>query len=183
MKTLLNKKRIWMALAAVFFSATVIVSCYSLRKPTSQTAYVDIGLVYAEFGLKKELEAKYTNVQSARKRIIDSLNLELTILSNRLSQNLRPGIKDSLEQQFSVKRQEFMYRKQAFDADNDAVTEQYTEQIWKQLNQYVTDYGKANGYDYIFGGDGSGSLMYAREGLNITDKVKIYVNQSYKGGK
>lgn len=179
----LNKKSVWMSLAGVFFSATVIVSCYSLRKPVSQTAYVDIGIIYNEFGLKKELETKYTNVQSTRKRIIDSLGLELTILSNRVKQNLASDLKDSIGQQFTAKQQEYMYRKQAFESDNDAVTEQYSAQIWKQLNQYITDYGKANGYDYIFGGDGSGSLMYAREGLNITDQVKTYVNQRYKGGK
>jgi outer membrane protein len=72
-------------------------------------------------------------------------------------------------------------KKQQFDDDNQDMSKQYTEEIMKQLNEYVRDYGKANGYTYILGAQGSGSIMSADDKNDITTTVLEYVNEKYKG--
>jgi outer membrane protein len=85
--------------------------------------------------------------------------------------------------EFDKKRQEYYTREQAFTQDNARASKSFTDQIWKQLNQYVKDYGKDHGYKFIFGYDGQGAVMYGEEGANVTEQVKKYVNDRYKGGK
>jgi len=58
---------------------------------------------------------------------------------------------------------------------------QYDKEILAQLNQYVRDFGAKNNYEYIFGNDGNGSLMYAQESNDLTRQVTEYINQKYAG--
>jgi outer membrane protein len=45
----------------------------------------------------------------------------------------------------------------------------------------MQDYGKKHGYDFIYGAQGSGNLMYANGQKNITDEVLKYINERYQG--
>lgn len=163
-------------------STCLLVSCTSKEK----TAYVELGKVYGDFELKKELESKLTNVQQARKNILDSMKVQLEFFANNINAMNVAKDKDKVEQQvreFEVKKQQYYETEKNFKEDNDKLTSQYQDQIWKQLNQYIKDYGKENGYLYIYGAGGNGFLMYADETNDITEKVKKYVNEHYKGKK
>ena len=154
---------------------------YYVKSSLPKTAYMDVKKVYNEFTLKKELESKLTNVEQTRKTILDSLELQLKVLSKQLEVLTKRD--EQKENIFSAKREEYLVKKKQFDEDNQAMTQQYSEQIMKQLNQYVQDYGKTNGYTYIHGADGNGSMMYADDKHNITDEVTKFINEKYKGIK
>jgi hypothetical protein len=47
------------------------------------------------------------------------------------------------------------------------------------LNQYIDDYGKAKGYDYIFGADDSYTFLYFNKKNEITEELKSYVKERY----
>jgi len=155
------------------------LSYFLLSQP--KTGYVDINKIYNDFDLKKELESKLKNVQQARKIILDSLGLKINLLSNAIKLN-KSGEKEKAKkiEEYEAKRTEYLYKEKAFKEDNDRTSQQYSDQIWKQINQYVGDYGKEHSYTYIFGADGSGGMMYASEKSNITEEIKGYVNSKYK---
>jgi outer membrane protein len=154
----------------------------ALTKP--KTAYVNLTRVYNEFELKKQLEQQLTSVQQIRQKTLDSLELGLNMLSRNL-QNIDTEKQKQvyLEKagEFDNRRQEYAYRQKMFSEDNATLTQQYSEQIWKQLNQYVKDYGDANGYEFILGGDGSGTMMYAEAENDITETLVVYTNERFKG--
>jgi outer membrane protein len=170
-----------------FFSATsVIVSLIalgislklSLTKP--HNAYVDLGRLYNEFSMKKELEGQLKAVSLTRENQLDSMKLDLTVLAKNIQSG--DSIKTKpLRMDFLAKRQQYALKNQAFTEENDRVSQAYDDEIWKQLNQYIKDFGKENGYRYIFGAEGSGAIMYADDGDNITDLMITYVNAHYKG--
>ena len=62
------------------------------------------------------------------------------------------------------------------------LSSRYTADIWKRINHYVSDYGKTEGYDFIFGATGDGGLMYANDVNDITDEVILYLNKKYESG-
>lgn len=164
----------WVLLILVLvLSATILF----LQFKKSKTAYIDLSKLYKEFTLKKELEAKLLVVQQQRTEILDSLELELKILAKQLDDG---GAKEKLSI-YNVKKETYLLKAKEFEEDNETLITQYDEQIWKQLNQYVKDYGSSKNYEYIFGVTGDGVLMYANEGNDITDKVKEYVNAKYQG--
>lgn len=146
-----------------------------------KTAYVDMAKVYNTFKLKEELERKLQFSQKQRERVIDSLEIQLKTLSNKIE--LEQGRNKEDLRTFELKREEYALREQQIKEDNQAQAENYKEQIWKQLDQYVQDFGDAKGYDYIFGVDESYTIFYKNESHDITTELLEYVNKKYQGKK
>lgn len=170
-------------IAIVVISLAVVVGILYTSQP--KVAYVNLNKVYNDFEMKKELEKKLTTVQDFRKKTLDSLELGLNIMSRTLQNFDQSGNKKGIEErmpEFQQRREEYFAKQKSFEEDNAAMTGQYTEQIWKQINQYVKDYGKEKGYTYVLGADGTGAVMYAEEKNEITEEVIGYINQRYKGG-
>lgn len=146
---------------------------------TNKIAYVQLATVYDEFPMKKELESNLMKVQNARKIILDSLQIQL----NSLSLSVKSEKDIDAIRLFQVKKQEYLIKQQNFEEDNELMTQNYTSQIWKQINQYVKDYGTQNEYTFILGADGSGNLMYSDDKKDITKEVSLYINERYAGEK
>ena len=158
-----------------------VLVCFFLiiKSGEHKLGYVEIETVYNEFPLKKELESKLANVQQARKNILDSLKIQL----NAISQSIKSEKEVEKLQFFQIKKQEYLLKQQNFEEDNQAAMQSYSEQVWKQINQYVKDYGKENNYIYIFGTDGTGAIMFASDTEDITTEMSTYVNERHKGEK
>jgi outer membrane protein len=166
-------------ISIISLAALIIgLSVWSLSR-IEKNAYVDIAKLYDGFSLKKELESKYQNVESKRKTITDSLKLQLQVFAKQLEAS---GAKDKKQlDEFYKMRTEYQMKDKQFNEDNQALSKQYTEQILKQINQYVVDYGKKSGYDFIFGANSNGTIMYAKEKKDITSEMIVYINERYSG--
>jgi outer membrane protein len=171
------------SLAFTLLIVNVAVAVFMIYDKMNQpkTAYVNIREVFNGFDLKKDYERKLTITKTQRQAITDSLETELKILGKKIETENGKN-KDDINT-FSVKRESYFQKKKIFDEDNQAQTEKYDTEIIGQLNQYIRDYGKENGYTYIYGGDGTGSLLYAEDTRNITKEMLGYVNEKYRGEK
>ncbi|MBA4241927.1 MAG: hypothetical protein C0448_14470 [Sphingobacteriaceae bacterium] len=145
---------------------------------TQKIVFVNIETVYDEFTMKKELESKFENVSQLRQQILDSLKLELNILSKSITS------KDQVEKikEFQVKRQEYALKEQNFAESTQQTNEQYKNQIWKQLSQYIIQFGKNTHCKYILGFENKSSILYGDEAEDVTKELSAYVNQCYNGG-
>jgi outer membrane protein len=171
------KKRTILIVSGVI--ALTCASVFTLIKVLQpKTGYVDLVMVYNEFNMKKELDGKLQEVQEKRKNIMDSLALQLNILGQRAELSAEG---DSIRYIYAQQRNYYLMHQQQFEQDNGSTAQIYQEQIWKQINQYVTEYGKEHDYSYIFGGDGTGSVMYSENGNDLTEEMKVYVNTRYEG--
>ena len=56
-----------------------------------------------------------------------------------------------------------------------------TQAVINDINAFVKEYGKENGYKIILGARGNGNIMYADSSKNITKEVLIYLNKKYQG--
>lgn len=131
--------------------------------------YVDNLELFSNFKMKTELEKKYKQVESIRKSILDSMYNEIRIYSS-----------DNNEALVQMKR-EFLVKKETFDKENGETRDQYNKEIWEQINEYTKQFGDENGYDYVFGANGQGVLMYAKSTNNVTIELSEYINQKYNG--
>lgn len=148
-------------------------------KPSVKTGWIDLPAVYKEFDYKKEMEAKLIRTEEARKQVLDSLEFELRILSEEINAGEQ---KDKQKiQVYQRKGEDYMNKKKLFEEDNYMNKNKAEEQILNQLNQYVRDYGAKNNYSFIYGADGTGTIMYGDKTIDITEQVKVYVNEKYKG--
>ena len=146
------------------FILLIGLGIYVIAKPGKKTAFILNQQVFNAFEGKKELEKKLNDVKARHQHVLDSVGA--------LIGNSKEDAKMLLYQQYV----------QHFRIEQEQTTEQYTADIWKRINQHVAEYGKENGYDFILGASGDGSLMYAEEGNNITEEVIAYLNERYKKG-
>ena len=158
-------KKTWILLSVANFCLVillgVVLAFHFFRAPTY--AFVVNQKVFAEFKGREELNSKFEYLQQRHKEVLDSMYMELQRGNNEVSMEI------------------FQERSRKFLEDEQQVSERYTQQIWKQINEYLHDYGKEYGYDMILGADGTGSLMYANEAIDITDHLIEYVNRKYQG--
>jgi outer membrane protein len=169
-----NKISFWILL--VLFAALAILVFTFNKGP--KIAYVDLAVLYNDFTYKKELESNLTKTRSARQQKLDSLELELKIMRNQLERGAKTDKDISL---FEVKKEAYFRTKEQLEEDNAALVREYDTRIYKQLTQYVKDYGDNNAYDYIYGLEGSGIILYSSGRHEITKEVLTYINGRYSG--
>lgn len=153
----------------------VITACFFIFFD-KKVAYVNTYQLYEEFKLKKELEEKLKKTQLSRQVILDSIKskIQLVGINKDLSDQM-------LADKIQELRQTYFLKEKQFSQENESQAQQYTDQVWEQLNQYVKDYGKEHRLKYILGANGQGSIMYADESNDITKELIEYVNEKYQG--
>lgn len=177
----MSNKQSFLFFAIVNIIAVVLIGIiyYFLVINQGKTAYVDLNKALTEFEMQKELSEKLDKIKNLKQMHLDSLELELKILSKRIiAQN--NSDKDIIAS-FEAKRESFIERSNKYQQENEDLANTYNQQIFKQLSQYIKDYGSKNDFKYIFGADGSGSLMYAKENEDVTSETIVYINERYKG--
>lgn len=147
-----------------------VLNAYFVFKK-DKTGYVLLSDLYESFEMSKEFKTKIESVENKRIEILDSLKLEVY-----KAEKINP-------KEFEYSKQLYYYKEQEFEKSNEQVKSQFNDQIWKQINQYIGEYGKEHKYSYIFGANGDGSFMYVNENKNLTNEVILYINKKYKGKK
>jgi outer membrane protein len=163
--------------AALVFSvsAFVVVMYHNSEK----TVYVDMGKIYGEFKLSKELNKELEEVVKTRERITDSLYRVLKTQSQEFMQKEK---KTETEMRLLAKmEEEYLYKQKQFEEENRNASIACNEKIWNQINQYVMDYGKEKGYRFILGANGQGNIMYGDKEIDLTKELTNYINETYDG--
>lgn len=137
-----------------------------------------MGELFTEFDFTKELESKLEQTQSARQFILDSLKLDLELIISALQVQKQ---NDTLIYQYNVKKGYYLEKQKQFEEDNRALKNEYDNQIWDKLNLFVEEYSKTNNMEYVFGANGSGSLMYGAESKDLTEELILYCNKKFSG--
>jgi Skp family chaperone for outer membrane proteins len=141
-----------------------LVVLLSQQRKNRKSGFIVNQRVFNEFLGKKELEKKLTVLRARDRVTLDSL---VGLLESTSNTSLLKIYQDRIDNMAISERQ---------------LSDQYTSDIWKVINESVHEFGEREGYDLIFGAVGSGSLMYANKSQDITDEVIQFVNERYKGG-
>lgn len=152
-----------------------LLMCTYVYLQIPKIAYVDAQQLFEAFDGKKELEARLESASSQRQQVLDSMGLQLRALQTVANPT------DDDKRRFTVLQTNYQRLNQEYQGRYQTESEDYTAAIWKQISQYTREYGEANGYDYIYGIAGTGSLMYGKPNDNITPLVIEYINAKYAG--
>ena len=172
------KKKTIIITTCVVLAFMSILSFAVVKQP--KVAFVHVQEIYNDFEYKKELEGKFETIKNSRKRILDSLEIQI----NALGQNIQNSEinKEMNIQNYQYLVTEYQSKQKTFTEDNENLSQKYSEQIWSQLNQYIKEFGELNDYDFIHGTDGSGSMLHAKKEYNVTTQLKDFANERYQGG-
>ena len=166
------------------------VSLFSCNKETGassanlKTAYVDTHKLMEDNDELKDLDSK-------RKVKTEVMGKELEANVNKLKMDYAGAQNEAQSkgpQWAQLKAQELQKRERELGMMQEAMGKQLQDEfgakrdsIVEKMRNYVKEYGKKNGYDYIYGTGDAASVLYAKEGFDITDKLVKELNDKYKG--
>ncbi|MDB2571403.1 OmpH family outer membrane protein [Polaribacter sp.] len=79
------------------------------------------------------------------------------------------------------KQQQINNYQQAIQQQVQEEDKKATQTVINDINDFVKEYGKKNGYPIIFAASGSGNIMYADEKSDLTAKVLEGLNAEFEG--
>lgn len=87
-----------------------------------------------------------------------------------------------------LRKQDLDKREQEIAALQQQMREQFASEfgverdtIVSQMRKRIKEYGKKNGFDYIYGTGEAATVLYAKDSYDITDKMIKEMNDTYKG--
>jgi outer membrane protein len=158
----------------LFFVSTIcmagLVVAYFIISSTDsstlkRTVVIDNFKVFEEFQLKKDYDKKIEKEFAFDKASLDSLGNTFNTLKD-------PYAIDALKKEFALKKQQF-------DQKFQAISQQYTSEVYARLNDYIKEYGKKKGYGIIIGSNGQGNVMYRDETEDVTKDLVKFINDKY----
>lgn len=127
----------------------------------------------------KEVESQFTSRSEVIKQELDSVAkgfqqevMEYQENMATMSQAERQAKEQELMQKQQMLQQQQQMRSGQLRQESDAVV----DSLITKVKDFVKEYGKKNDYKYIFGSNESANIMYAEEGLDITDEVLKELN-------
>ncbi len=151
-----------------------------------KTAYVDIQKISDEYQEFKDLEdkAKVKTEELGRglQQKVDRYKLDYAEAANQ-SQSKGPQWSQLKMQELQKREQELGMEQQAIMKQMQDETKAQNDSVTKKIKDRIAEYGKKNGYDYIYSTADMSSIAYAKEGYDITDKILKELNDNYKTSK
>lgn len=167
-------------------AALAIISC---NKETSapekmKTAYVDTSKLLEENTEAKDIEDKY-KVKS------EEMGRELRGEQNRFESDaayFQQNMQLKGQAWAQAKGAELQKRQQELSMKQQSILENLQQESGKEMDSlikriktHIKDYGKKNGYDYIYGTGDAATVLYAKDAYDITAEIAKEINEQYKG--
>lgn len=148
------------------------------KDESDKSGYFLSSELYNNYDYKLELEEILKVDESKTTAQIDSLQKDLKYDYEYLT-SIEPN-----SEQLNIYRQKenyFLTTQQELEFDLSQKRQEYYSMIWDRINTSVNKYGEENQYNFIFGANGDGSVMYADNDKNITAELLVYINSDYAG--
>ena len=140
-------------------------------------------LVYGYMGTA-EARSKYQEKQQQWQANLDTLNLTFrnSVFEYKAkSASLKPNERIAEEEKLSLQESQLQQYHKAIEEKAVEEDNAMMQAVLNQINSFVEDYGEAHDYDVILGTTSSGSILYAEEGLDITEELINALNKNYRG--
>ena len=149
----------------------------------NKTAYVDTSKLIEENQEAKDIESKYKTKSQEMGRELegeakqfqsDAANFQRDAQVKGMAWAQQKGAElQKREQQINMKRQAMLQTLQQESGKE-------MDSLVKRIKDYIKDYGKKNNYEYIYGTGDAATILYGKEGLDITEKISKELNDKYK---
>jgi outer membrane protein len=167
----------------IAISISVVACNKTAEVKEVKTAYVDTQVLMKEYTEAKDLEEKYKAQSSEKGRQLEAeINRFKQDASNFQAQAQANG------QEWAQKRgAELQKREQELGYAQQALAQQLQQQggvemdsLVSGVKKFIKDYGKKNGYSYIYGTGDAATVLYAEDKYDITKEVVKALNDKYK---
>lgn len=174
----MKKAIVIMALTATIFSCQKATETKEFK-----TAYVDTMELLKNYDEAKDIETKY---KEKAKTMGTDLQAEIAKFQQE-AQNFQANAQKNGQAWAQKKGAELQQKEQQLTYAQQAIQRQLEEESGKEmdslksnLKKFIKDYGKKNGYTYIYGTGEVATVLYAEDKLDITKEMIKLINENYK---
>ena len=167
------------------FALSVIACNKQPDAAAMKTAYVDTNKLLDEYAEAKDIDAKY-------KAKADEMGKELKLEAERFQndaaafeRNARANGEIWARQNsgpLQKRQQELQYAQQAILQRLQQESGVEMDTMVSSVKRFIKEYGKKNGYDYVYGTGEAVSILYAQDKYDITSEIVKALNEKYKSG-
>ena len=162
----------------------LVVSCDKAAEVKEvKTAYVDTSVLMNEYTEAKDLEAKYKAQAEEKGRQLqaeitrfkqDAANFQSQAQANGQAWAQQRGA------ELQKREQQLGYAQQALAQQLQQESGVERDSLISGVKKFIKDYGKKNGYTYIYGTGDAATILYAEDKLDITKEVIKALNDKHK---
>ncbi|BFP40643.1 OmpH family outer membrane protein [Flavobacteriaceae bacterium GF1] len=176
----MNKLALPIAVLALLAS----ILTFFLGQSKSELVYVDINQLVEGYERTKVERTAFEKKASTLKANVDSLMVSWQDELKNYEKERSSMTKKELELKQELlqnKQQQIGNYQQAIQKQIQEEDQKMTQTVINDINDYVKDYGKQNGFRIIFGAKGSGNIMYAEDASDLTETILDGLNAQYQG--
>ena len=164
--------------------ALALFSCNKNEQQESfKSAYIDTAVLMEKYEKFKDEDAKFKVKSQEMGRPLEAKLKAFQSEAANFQQNAQ--IKGMAWAQ--QKGAELQQREQQLAMEQDALLRQIQiesdsvrSKLINDVKEYIKTYGKKQGYDYIYGTGDAATVLYAKEGYDITEEVLKQLNDEFK---
>ncbi|ABQ04033.1 OmpH family outer membrane protein [Flavobacterium johnsoniae] len=169
---------------AIIALSILVVSCNKATEVKEvKTAYIDTSVLMKEYTEAKDLEAKYKAQAEEKGR---QLQAEISRFKQDAA-NFQSQAQANGQQWAQQRGAELQKREQQLGYAQQALSQQLQQESGVEMDslvsgvkKFIKEYGKKNGYSYIYGTGDAATVLYAEDKYDITKEVVKALNDKYK---
>lgn len=170
----------WGYHSLVVIAVLFLLSGFIFR--SDKIAYVDSAKILNDYKGSAEAKKAYESKAKVWQANIDTLTSEVKTAIGKYEKSIATMSKKEQElskQLIQTKQRQLADYQHGIQENAKQEDGKLTQSIVAQINAYLTKYGKAHNYKLILIANQSGTIAYAREGLDITADVIDGLNKEY----
>lgn len=165
--------------------AVAMISCdkKDQKNDSFKTAYIDTAVLLEKYEKFNDEDAKFKVKSQEMGRPLEAKLKDFQYEAQNFQRNAQIKGMEWAQR----KGAELQQREQQLQMEQNALLQQIQIEsdsirtsIVKSLKDYIKEYGKKQGYDYIYGTGDAATVLYAKDAYDITDKVLKLLNDDFK---
>lgn len=169
----------------IIFALSIVLLISSCQQQ-EKIAFIDNGKVVNEYYKKKDFEIKFQVKIDRFNKKADSLQQAIQLEAQLWQSKATKMNQSKAEEEYQVlvqKKQVQDFQLSNEEKELQKEGQQRLDTIVKEVKAFVKDYGKSNGYTFIFGANEAGSVMYGADANDITEAVLKELNSKVETEK
>lgn len=157
----------------------VLIGLSLLSCNKQKTAYVNTEKIVKEYKTMAATQEKYAQLNDSLMSELQQKAQEFQSKVAEYQENqgtMRTSEREATEQELMQMRQQLQQEQQMRGGQLQEESQAAIDSIITIVKEEVKTYGEENGYDFIFGQNDAGSIMYGKESYNVTEEVIAALN-------
>jgi len=161
----------------------LFLACTFLSCNQQKTGYVNTEKIVKEYETMATTQDKYAKMNDALMAELEekAKSYQAKVEEYQKSQgSMKASDREKTEQDLMAQRQQLQQEQQTRGRQIQQESQAAIDSIIKEVKDEVKAYGESNGYDFIYGQNDAGSIMYGKEEYDVTEDVIASLNKSSK---